>query len=368
VKVVFVHDWLNGMRGGEKCLEAALEVFPDAEIRTLLHERGTVSPLIESKLIRTSFLRRLPFGRAAYRLYLPFFPRAVESLPIGPCDLVLSMSHCVAAGARAPEGVPHLVYCFTPMRYAWLFFDEYFGGYPAPLRAAVRAVLARLRGWDRRASGRPARFAAISEHVRARIRAFYGRDADVVYPPVDTEFYTPGARREGDYLLVVSALVPYKRVDLAVRAARLAGERLVVVGDGPLRKRLEREAGPGVAFEGWVSNERLREHYRAAQALLFPGEEDFGIVPVEAQACGTPVVAFARGGALETVAAGRTGVFFEEPAPEAMARAIEACRRTAWDPAAIRANAERFSKRRFQEELKRIAEETVYAAAGAGKP
>jgi len=367
VKVAFFHDWLNGMRGGEKCLDSLLREYPEGEIYTLVHEPGAVSSRIESRPVVTSALQRLPGGRRFYKAFLPFLPRLARSVRARPCDLVISTHHCVAKGFRKPApGVPHLCYCFTPMRYAWLFFDEYFGNFPAPLKAPLKRFLGSLRRWDLSTNGGVTHFVAISEHIRDRIRRFYGRDAAVIYPPVDTDFYRPaaGPPRE-DFYLLVSALVPYKRPDLAVRALNELGQPLVVIGRGPEEKRLRRMAKPNVRFLGGASNETIRDHYRRCRALLFPGEEDFGIVPVEAQACGAPVVAFGRGGALETVRAGRTGVFFFEQSVESLLQALKKERLILWDPELIREQAEKFNEPRFREEFRRFVREQVLGAAAA---
>jgi glycosyltransferase involved in cell wall biosynthesis len=275
-------------------------------------------------------------------------------------DLVVSTSHCVAKGIRRTKPGVHVCYCFTPMRYAWGFFDEYFGNKSGLSRAAIRFFMARLRDWDRRASSRVDRFIAISQHVRERILRHYGRDAEVIYPPADTVFYTPSPEtpRE-DFYLVVSALVPYKRVDLAVRALGKMGRRLVVIGDGPELEALKRLARPGTAFLGWQSDESIRDHYRRARALVFPGEEDFGIVPVEAQACGLPVIAYGRGGALETVLRRETGLFFAELTEEALCGTIEEFERTKFLPELARRNAERFSRDRFKIEIRAAIDRTL---------
>jgi glycosyltransferase involved in cell wall biosynthesis len=288
-----------------------------------------------------------------YRWFLPLFPMAIESfrLPAGT-DLVISTSHCVAKGIVPPPGAKHLCYCFTPMRYAWSLQDEYFGR-GGLKRALVDRMLARLRTWDRAASARVDRFVAISRHVQARIKEFYGREAAVVYPPVATDFFTPDGRGGHDgYDLIVSALVPYKRVDVAVRAYAQTGFPLKIAGAGTELEALRKIAPPNVAFVGRVPDEGLRDLYRRCRFLVFPGEEDFGIVPLEAQACGKPVVALGRGGLLETVVAGATGVFFEEQAPAALAAAVAQAAGMTWNPAAIRRHAEHFGAARFQEGLR----------------
>ncbi len=347
LRVVLGHDWLTGMRGGERVLELAASRYPAAPIMTLLCNHGAISPALNAHPIVTSPLQRLPGVAAYYRRLLPLFPAAEAALRCPPADLVITFSHCVAKGLRPPRGARHLCYCFTPMRYAWLFFDEYVGRNSVK-RLVSAPLFAWLRRWDRRGAARVDRFVAISRHVQARIARFYGRDSDVVYPPVHTEFWTPGdTRPAGDYDLIVSALVPYKRLDLAVRLYSRTGRPLVVAGVGGERARLEAAAGPNVRFLGWQPDEALRELYRGCRMLLFPGEEDFGIVPLEAMACGRPVVALARGGVLETVMEGLTGVFFAEQTEAALEEAIARAAAVSWDRAAIRAHACTFGQAQF---------------------
>jgi len=348
------------MRGGEKALEVLCERFPDAELFTLVHVRGSVSPAIERLRPHTSFVQHLPAVQRFYRNYLPLFPTAIEQFSFDRFDRVVSLSHCCAKSIVHPGGVPHLCYCLTPMRYAWDQFDAYFG--PARLGATasalMRPVMARLARWDRDTAGRADRYVAISHYVAGRIRRYYNREATVVYPPVDTDFFHPDAARPERFALVVSALVPYKRLDLAIAACRRARIPLKIAGDGPDRAALERVAVNGdVEFLGRRSDPELRELYRHAAVTLLPGEEDFGIVPLEAQACGRPVVALARGGALETVKAGETGVLVDEPAPEAFADAIAATVDRSFDGTAIRRHAEQFSRSRFGDQMAALVAE-----------
>jgi glycosyltransferase involved in cell wall biosynthesis len=357
MRTALVHDWLTGMRGGEKVLEGLLELFPDAEIFTLLHVPGSVSPAIEGRPIHTSPLQRFPGVRRHYRRYLPLFPAFVERLDLRGFDLVVSVSHCVAKGARA-NGAPHLCYCNTPMRYVWDQFDAYFGhGRAGPVtRVAAKALAPRLRRWDRETAGGVSRFVANSSHVQGRIRRFYGRDASVVYPPVAVERFRPAASRE-DFYLVVSALVPYKLVDLAVAALSDLGRPLVVVGSGPELPRLRALAGPHVRFTGWLPDAEVADLMGRCRALIMPGVEDFGIVPVEAQAAGAPVIALGEGGALETVRApgadgrGGTGLFFHDRTARCLAHAVRRFERLdlegAFDRDALVANARRFGREPF---------------------
>jgi glycosyltransferase involved in cell wall biosynthesis len=356
-RVVLVHDWLTGMRGGEKVLEVMCRRWPRAALFTLLHRRGSVSRAIEDLGPRPSFLQRLPQVHRYYRYLLPLMPLAARwRLP--PCDLVVSSSHCVAKAAQAPAGVPHICYCHTPMRYAWHMRAAYFDGGTLGLKARLlESLLARLRDWDRRTSERVSHFIANSRVVQRRIRECYGRASTVIYPPVDTDYYTPAAVPRADYYLVVSAFAPYKRLDLALAACKRLRRRLVVIGTGQEERRLRALAGPGVEFLGWQPAEAIRQHLRRCRALLFPGEEDFGIVPVEAMACGAPVIAFGQGGATETVVPlGKpdpTGLWFEEQTVPGLIEAIERfeTRRGEFNPLAARRQALKFNQRRFEREL-----------------
>jgi len=367
MKVALVHDWLTGMRGGEKVLEVICGLYPNADIHTLFHWRGSVSPAIERHRIHTSFLQYMPMARTQYRRYLPLFPFAVEQFDLDGCDLVISSSHCAVKSVVAPVRARHVCYCHSPMRYAWDQFDAYFG----PERVGAVAsrwlyhpVLSRLATWDAATAHRVHRFVANSRHVAGRIRRYYNREATIVYPPVDTVFYQPAAVSSESHFLIVSALVPYKRIEIALEACRRAGARLRIAGDGPDRDRLQRMAGPDVTFLGPLSDEQLRDEYRRAHALIMPGEEDFGIVPVEAQACGRPVVALARGGALETVAEGETGVLFAEATAESLGDALARLERMSFDSTRIRASAERFSREHHTHAMRAVIDDTLSAPVG----
>ncbi len=377
MRIALVHDWLTGMRGGEKCLEVLCRRFPDARLFTLLCAPGATSPAIDGMRITTSFLQRLPGATRHYRTLLPLMPWAIGRLEVPrDVDLVVSFSHAVAKGIKAPPGVPHVCYCFTPMRYAWDRRADYFrvsaAGRQSPLAAARRMVLDRIRQWDRATAGRVTHFVAISRTVARRIAECYGRTSRIIYPPVDTEFYTPAdeAARE-DFYLWVGALAPYKRVDLAVAACNRLGRRLVVIGTGTESRRLGRLAGPTVEMKGWMSDASIRDHFRRARALIFPANEDFGIVPLEAQACGTPVLALGHGGATETVVpatddAPGTGLFFEQQTVEAVCRAIEQFEASPGrlSPVLARGQAERFNVARYERELVGYLEEVVGSQSG----
>jgi glycosyltransferase involved in cell wall biosynthesis len=352
-KVAIVHDWLTGMRGGEKVLEAICELYPDATLFTLVQVPGSVSPRIERHRIRTSAVQWLPGAGRRYRHYLPLFPAAVELFDLDEYDLVISSSHCAAKSVIRAGGATHVCYCHSPMRYAWDQFPAYFGpDQVGPVQSRLlRPVLARLARWDAATADRVDRYLANSLYVAGRIRRYYNRGSTIVYPPVDTAFYRPGeapaGRSSGSSFLVVSALVPYKRIDIAIEACRLAGAPLKIVGRGPEEARLRALAGEDVEFLGWRTDEEIRDLYGRAAAVLLPGVEDFGMVPVEAQACGTPVVALRAGGACETVEDEATGVLVDEESAESFAAGLSRVRGLTLDRGAIRANAERYSRERF---------------------
>ena len=374
LRVALIHDWLTGMRGGEKALEVFCEMFPEADLFTLVYLPGTTSPTIERRSVIRSPIQWLPMAGKLYRQYLPLFPMAVEQFDLDGYDLVISTSHCAAKSVVVTGRARHLCYCLTPMRYAWDQFDAYFG----PERVGklgnrlLRPMLAGLARWDRATEGRVHRYLAISQYVARRIALYYNRQSTLVYPPVDTEFYTadhdepitPAITSHQPKFLVVSALVPYKRVDLAMMAARKAGVGLTVVGNGPERANLERLTGDGIELAGWRTDEEIRELYRTSIATILPGEEDFGIVPVEAQACGRPAVALGRGGALDTVIDGETGVLFDDTTVDSLAAALTRAANTPWDPAPIRRHAERFSRARFAAEIQHVVDDTLSAPAG----
>ncbi|MAT38434.1 MAG: glycosyl transferase family 1 [Ectothiorhodospiraceae bacterium] len=349
---ILVHDWLTGMRGGEKVLESFCRLFERAPIFTLVGNAAAVSETIASHPIKTSYLQRLPNAMKHYRNFLPLYSNAIESLRLPDCDLVLSSSHAVAKGVRPPSNALHISYVHTPMRYVWDMFEAYFAKelVGSSKRAVARAVAASLRRWDVRTASRVHRFIANSENVRERIQRHYNRDAEVIYPPVDTGRFSASSSDEG-YYLVLSALVPYKRVDLAIQAATKLDVPLQVVGTGPEEAKLRRLAGDKVSFRGWASDSEIAGYYRGCKGLLFPGEEDFGIVPVEAMASGKPVIAFGKGGALETVIDGTTGVHFAEQTVDSLAAAMETAERTQWDAEQIRRHALAFDTAVFERRI-----------------
>jgi glycosyltransferase involved in cell wall biosynthesis len=364
MRVAIIHDWLVTTRGGEKCLEALCELFPKADIYTLVYAPRRVSALIRSMNIYPSGLNRVPSIERFYRYCLPLFPRMVESFDLRGYDLIISSSHCVAKGIFPHRGL-HISYVHAPMRYVWDMHDAYVAG-EAPFLARLGMSLWRryLRQWDIEASRRVDFFVANSRNVAAKIRRFYGRQAEVIYPPVDLERFSI-ANAQKSYFLIVSALVPYKRIDIAIRAFSETGLPLKVVGEGPLQRRLMRNAGVNIEFLGWVDGSVLADLYGSCEALVFPGEEDFGIVPLEAQACGRPVIAYQKGGVLESVIPletseegtdsqdSATGVFFSEQTAESLIKALELYQRTRerFNPVTIRAHAAEFSCQRFKAQI-----------------
>ena len=367
LRVALVHDWLTGYRGGERVLQHLARRFPNADLYTLIHEPGSVPVEIEARSIHTSVLNNIPGRGKHYRKFLPLFPWAIRRFDFSGYDLVLSTSHAVAKSVRIPAGVAHVDYCFTPMRYVWDHVDTYVGR--GAKRVLADPLIKGLRRFDVRTSREDSvtRFVAISTDVADRIRRHYGRTARVVPPPVDLSWIQPAQTAPEDFYLLVGGFVPYKREALAIEAFRRLGRRLVVVGDGPMRARVEREAPNHVEFLGRVSDEELADLYRRARALIYPQHEDFGLVAVEAQAAGRPVIGFGRGGLVDTVRPlsavedaslntedfDATGVFFDEQTPEALCAAVERFEKVEahFDPRQLRRWAERFSPARFDAEL-----------------
>jgi len=364
VRVALVHDWLTGMRGGERVLEALVQRFPRAELYTLVHVPGSVSKEIESLPIHTSALSRVPGVARHYRKLLPLFPWAARSLRLTGYDLVVSVHHAVAKSVSIAPGTPHLCYCLTPMRYIWDQRDAYMGSGPTGglRRMAAAPLAAALRRFDVRTSGagQVTHYSAISSAVGDRVARHYGRRACVVHPPVDVERIQPNGRAPDDFFLLVGAFVPYKMEELALEAFRDTARRLVVVGNGPTRRALQSRAPKNVEFRGYVEDAELEDLYARCRALIYPQEEDFGLVAVEAQAAGRPVIAYGRGGAADTVrplldtrneddGSPPTGIWFGVQSVKALRAGLERFEalEASFDPVAIRRHAEGFSRARF---------------------
>ncbi len=348
--LALVHDWLNQRGGAEDVLETLVSLFPRAPIYTSIYWRAGMPPAYRAWDIRTSWMDYLPGIHRHHQPYLPLYPLAFAATDLSDYDLVLSNKSGFCHGIRTGD-TPHICYCLTPTRYVWEF-DRYAAreSLPTALKRALRPLVALLRRWDYRAARRVTHFIAISHEVQRRIRRYYDRDSVVIFPPVATDRFQPSPTYD-DYYLIVSRLVPYRRIDLAVRAFNLLGRPLVIAGDGRDRERLQSLAGPTVTFLGRVPDADLPDLYARCRAYILPGAEDFGIAPVQAQAAGRPVIAYRAAGALDTVIEGRTGVFFDAPTPESLAAAVRDFDPASVSPADCRANAMRFDKAVFERSL-----------------
>ena len=371
-KIAFICDWLTAMRGGERCLEAICEIYPDADIFTLVHFQGSVSETIETHKIQTSYIQRLPGSMKNFRSYLPLFPHAIQKFDLSGYDCVLSFSHCVAKGVKVPQGL-HICYCYTPIRYAWHMRDSYLNTLSNPQRMLAECVLNQLKSWDAKASSRVTHFIAISKNVQNRIKQAYDRDSIVIYPPVECGRFAISDSDDG-YYLVLSALVPYKRIDIAVKAFSATGQKLVIVGNGPELPRLKSMASANIFFVDNADDNEVVEYLKKCRAVIFPGEEDFGIVPLEAQACGKQVIAFGKGGALETIIgldhaqaakANATGIFFYEQTPEALRKSILLFEeiRDQFDPRKCRDNVLRFDRPVYQQSMQNYIQSVIAETA-----
>jgi glycosyltransferase involved in cell wall biosynthesis len=354
MRVALVHDWLTGKRGGEYVLEAIAELYPGAELFTLLRLPGAVGGVLENMPCRTSWLQRVPAADRYYRHFLPMMPRMIEAFDLTGFDLIISSSHCVAKGIRRPPGSVHVSYVHAPMRYIWDRYDDYFGPSRAslPVRLAAGAVRGKLQAWDRRvsASDRVDLLIANSHFIAEKIERAYGRSPHVIHPFVDVTRFTR-ARKPGNSYLMVGAFAPNKRVDLAIEAFNRLRLPLRIVGKGQEEQRLRRIAGPTIEFLGALPNAAIEELYASSRAFVFPGVEDFGITPLEAMASGLPVIAFGAAGALETVVDGETGVFFGTQTVESLIEAVIRVERgdLRFEEQKLRERAAQFSKARFQE-------------------
>jgi len=357
-RVALVHDWLTTFGGAERCLVLLHRMFPTAPIYTLIHDRKRTPGELADAHIITSHLQRLPGSTSNWQRFLPAMPYAIEQFDLSGYDLVISSCHAVSKGVLTNSNQQHLCYCYTPIRYVWDLYQTYLQHTRLSLIAerVFRLSAHYLRQWDYSAAQRVDRFLAISRTVQRRIKRTYGREAPVVYPPVDTGFFKPDPGGMEDYYLLVSRFVPYKRVDLAVEVFNHRSETLLIVGDGPQEARLRRMARSNVEFIGSVTDEELRTLYQNCRALVFPGEEDFGLTPVEAMACGRPVVALGYGGAAETVIDGRTGVHFAEQQPSLLDSAIDRLQRMELSPDDCRSRAMDFDSRVFMAKIQAAAD------------
>lgn len=360
MRVAIIHYWLVGMRGGEKVLEAICRLFPEADIYTHVYVPSAISDSIKKHKIRTTFINSLPYAARMYKRYLPLMPMALEQLDLSRYDLVISSESGPSKGVIPASPAIHVCYCHSPMRYIWNMYNRYYDDSGRLTRLMMPPLAHYLRSWDAATANRVDSFVANSTTVSRRIRSYYRREAEVIYPPVDTHSFRPVARSEiGDHYLMVGELVGYKRPDLAVEAFNQMKEKLVIIGGGEMLDQLRKLAGPTVTVVGPQPFEILQAHYARCKALVFPGEEDFGIVPVEAMASGRPVIAFGRGGATETVVAGKTGVFFDVQSVEAIIDAIERFQQMEFNPADAVARASDFRTAVFLDRFRAMINEAA---------
>lgn len=358
VRIAIVHHWLVMRRGGERVFEALAELFPNADLFTLVFDRRKMQALLPKREIRTSFLQYLPNAARWYPYYLPLYPAATERLDLSGYQLVITSDAATLKGIRTDPGAVHICYCYTPMRYVWSGYDTYYHSTGRLTRLLYPAIASWLRRWDYRAAQRVTYFVAVSHNVAERIRRYYHRESTVIHPPVDTHGFVPAQYLDesNGYFLAVSQLVPYKRVDLAVEAFNRIGKPLIVIGAGTEHQHLQSRACSNIRFLGFQPDEVVRKAMQACRALVFPGEEDFGIVIAEAQACGRPVIAFGQGGAREIVRDGITGILFRDQTVDSLCEAVGQCENKQFDPAIIRASSLRFSRERFLREFAHFVE------------
>jgi len=359
-KIALVHYWLTGMRGGEKVVESICDLFPDMDIFTLVYDKRKIAESINQHKVFTSFIQKLPFARKKYQTYLPLMPIAIEQFNLSGYDIIISSESGIAKGVLTKPETCHFCYCHTPMRYLWNMYFDYLKNENIGFlkRKIIEIFFNYLRVWDLATASRVDYFISNSNNVRKRILKYYRRDSEVIYPPVDVEGMVFEAKKQ-DYYLVVSQLVSYKRIDLAIRAFNELKKELIIIGEGQEYRKLKKIANSNIKFLGWQSQENLRQYYANAKAFIFPGEEDFGITPVEAQASGTPVIGFGRGGLLETVIEGKTGLFFYKQDYKELTSVIESFESNTnkFDCYTIRENSLKFSRGRFENDLVKFIEE-----------
>ncbi len=363
-RTAIVHDWFCNMGGGDKVAEAFLDIMPGSPVYTCCYLEKSLTPRLQAADVKASFLQKfLNQKKDNHQKFLPLMPAAFENFDMNEYDIVLSSSSCCAKGVITRPGALHFCYCHTPMRYAWEFFGEYTEDMRPMKRRIIGLIMDYIRIWDVISANRVDYFIANSQNVANRIWKHYRRKATVIYPPIDTAYFTPG-KEDGDFYLCISRLVKYKRIDLAVKACNKLKLPLVVIGQGAEYDDLKKMAGETVQILGRQPDDVIRDHYRRCKAFIFPGEEDFGMTPLEAQACGRPVIAYGKGGALETVIDGKTGVFFAEQTVESLVEGIKRLQSIQIDRDVCRQNAERFSfqtfRERMQEEIERRCQDECF--------
>lgn len=351
MKVAIVHDWLVSLGGGERVVEALHELFPDAPVYTTIYDKKRLPESFEKIEVIPSFLQHVPFARKKHQGFLPLMPMAFESFDLSDYDLVISSSSSCAKGVITGANTVHICYCHTPMRYAWDFYHGYTKHFKGIKKLMVSSLMKNIRIWDRLSADRVDYFIANSNNVANRIRKHYKRESTVIYPPVDVEKYMPDNVQK-NYYLIVSRLIPYKRVDLAIEAFNELGLPLKIIGSGTELKKLKQMSKPNIEFLGILKDEEVKAYYANCKAFIFPGEEDFGITPLEAQACGIPVIAYGKGGALETVIDGITGLLFLEQTRDALMQKVKLVENGCnFDKETIRNHALGFSKQEFQKKI-----------------
>lgn len=360
MRVALVHDYLNQYGGAERVLEAFCEIWPDAPIFTLVYDEQKTGRAFAGRQIKTSFLQKIPLAKKHHRPFLMLMPVAIEQFNLSKYDLIISDTASFAKGVITNPQALHVCYCHTPTRYVWddshKYIEEF--NYPSLVKKLIPIFLNYLRVWDEAAADRPDKYLANSNFVASRIKKYYKREAQVIYPPVKTSlFYT--VSQPADYFLVVARFLPYKKVDLAIEAFNILGWPLKIIGDGPERGRLKKIARSNIEFVGLVPEAELRKYYANSQALIFPQEEDFGLTAVEAMSSGRPVVAFKNGGALEIVKEEETGIFFEEQTPESLIKALKKFSGLKFNPEFIRQRALSFDKEIFKQKIKGFVEENL---------
>lgn len=359
MRVALIHDYLNQYGGAERVLEAFCQIFPEAPIYTLFYDKRKTGLVFDAKKIRTSFLQKIPFLKNHHRSFLMLMPFAIEQFDLSSYDLILSDSASYAKGILTSPNARHICYCHTPIRYAWddaqKYIDEF--GYPSLVKRFIPFFMNYIRLWDEQAASRVDKFIANSDFVAGRIKKYYHREAAVVYPPIRTDLFSLSACSPEKYFLMVGRFLPYKMFDLAIDAFNQLGLPLKIVGDGPEKKRLKKKAKSNIEFIGLVSDRKLKEYYARCQAFIFPQEDDFGIVAVEAIASGRPVIAYRGGGALEYIQPGRTGLFFDRQTVESLMEAVLNFKSGDFNPLVIREEAMKFDQENFKNKIKKIIDD-----------
>ena len=351
MRLAVVHDYLNQFGGAERCISALNELFPEAPIYTAIYDQNKMPENFGRMEIQTSFMQHLPFVFPLFKLYFPIYPLAFESFDLSSYEVILSSSSAYAKGIKRTRDQLHICYCYTPMRFAWRYADYVEKeAFPDWLKLFLQYLIEPIKRWDQKNSAGVDHFIAISRAVAERIKKIYGRESVIIYPPVETDLFQP-SNIDGDYFLIVSRLNAYKRIDLVIEAFNQLGLPLKVIGDGPLRQELTKRAGSNIEFLGRLSDSKIAKYLAECRALIFPGEEDFGIVPVEAMSAGRPVIAYKTGGALETIVAGETGLFFEPQTAQALVQALTKFNFMVFNKQKIRANALRFAKQVFKGQI-----------------